>query len=183
MAVERFTENPFIGEMIIPKRGKFVQLSRLGRDNNVLINNETGEHLGTHVTTVKQVDSEQFIKLFTANIALTFELEKCGLKALNVLVWEVQRNAIAKDIVILDVEVLERFKSENNVKTFARNTFQKGLADLVKNKIIARHTRQGWYYINPNFIFNGDRIAFTTLIERKKSETRDTKTLDMFDEP
>ena len=93
-----------------------------------------------------------------------------------------KRNAIAKDIVILDVEVLERFKSENNVKTFARNTFQKGLADLVKNKIIARHTRQGWYYINPNFIFNGDRIAFTTLIERKKSETRDTKTLDMFDE-
>ena len=80
MAVERFTENPFIGEMIIPKRGKFVQLSRLGRDNNVLINNETGEHLGTHVTTVKQVDSEQFIKLFTANtlfilILLNYDLE------------------------------------------------------------------------------------------------------------
>ena len=92
-----------------------------------------------------------------------------GFKCVGV---EVQRNAIAKDIVILDVEVLERFKSENNVKTFARNTFQKGLADLVKNKIIARHTRQGWYYINPNFIFNGDRIAFTTLIERKKRNAR-----------
>ena len=83
MAIERFTENPFIGEMIIPKKGKYVKLSRLGRDNTVLINNETGEHFGTHVTTIKQVDSEQFIKLFTANIALTFELEKAVLKPLT----------------------------------------------------------------------------------------------------
>lgn len=181
MAIERFTENPFIGEMIIPKKGKYVKLSRLGRDETVLINNSTGEHFGTHVTTIKQVDGEQFIKLFTANIALTFELEKSGLKALNVLVWEVQKNAIAKDVVVLDVEVLERFKVDNGIKTFARNTFLKGLSDLVKNKIIARHFRQGWYYINPNFIFNGDRIAFTTLIERKKSEAKDTKTIDMFE--
>lgn len=35
-------------------------------------------------------------------------------------------------------------------------------------KIIAKHLRAGDYYINPNFVFNGDRIAFSTVIERKK---------------
>jgi len=31
--------------------------------------------------------------------------------------------------------------------------------------------RKGRYYINPNFVFNGDRIAFTTLIERKQPDS------------
>ncbi|MBC9222158.1 hypothetical protein IBK32_10680, partial [Escherichia coli] len=44
-----------------------------------------------------------------------------------------------------------------------------GLAELEAAKIIAKHLRPGWYFINPNFIFNGDRIAFTTVIERKKA--------------
>ena len=40
--------------------------------------------------------------------------------------------------------------------------------------------RQGRYFINPNFVFNGDRIAFTTVIERKK-RARDPNTIDFID--
>jgi hypothetical protein len=42
------------------------------------------------------------------------------------------------------------------------------LAELVKAQIIAKTMRQGRYFINPNFLFNGDRIAFTTVIERER---------------
>lgn len=179
--IVRYESNPFIEDMVIPKRGKFVKLSRLGRDNNVLVNNETGEHLGTHITTIRQVDSEQFVKLFTANIALTFDLTSAGIKALNVLVWEVQRSSLGKDAVYLDTITMDKFLESNNLK-LSRATFTRGLKELEENKIIARAIRQGDFFINPNFIFNGDRIAFTTLIERnKKTETRDTKTLDMFE--
>ena len=51
---------------------------------------------GTHVTTFKRVDSEQFVKLFTANIGLTFDLSSAGIKAFNVLLWAVQKQAFAK---------------------------------------------------------------------------------------
>ena len=166
--IERYDVNPFTTEMVIPKRGKYVQLSRLGRDQNVLINTDTGEHFGTHVTTVKTVDSEQFIKLFTSHIALTFELSSAGIKAFNVLVWEVQRNGMMKDVVVLDMVVAEAFIEKTGLKALSRNTFLKGLSELVSNKIIARHNRQGWYFINPNFIFNGDRVAFTTLIQKHR---------------
>jgi hypothetical protein len=37
--------------------------------------------------------------------------------------------------------------------------------------------RQGWYFINPNFLFNGDRIAFTTVIERK-TQNGGTESID-----
>ncbi|WP_438830448.1 hypothetical protein, partial [Acinetobacter baumannii] len=90
MSFGRYKENPFLEGMVVPVKGKQVRLSRLGRDDNILVNQNTGEVQGTHVTTYKRVDSEQFVKLFTANIGLTFELSSAGIKAFGVLVWSVQ---------------------------------------------------------------------------------------------
>lgn len=173
MATERYKENPFIGDMVIPTKHKMVKLSKLGRDDNVLVNQNTGEMHGTHVTTFKKVDAEQFVKLFTANIALTFELKSAGLKALNVLIWAVQHMSIGKDQIDLDAYTLEEFLSFHNNKSstlkLSAATYSRGIAELEKVQILAKTMKKGRYYINPNFIFNGDRIAFTTLIERKKS--------------
>ena len=83
MSGERFKTNPFLEGMIIPVKGRQVRLSKLGKDDNVLINQATGEVHGTHVTTYKAVDNEQFVKLFTANIAMTFDLQSAGISASN----------------------------------------------------------------------------------------------------
>lgn len=169
-SVPRYEKNPFIEGMIVPVSTKQVKLSKLGRDQNILVNQETGEIQGTHVTTYRKVDSEQFIKLFTQNIGLTFELNSSGIKAFNVLIWSVQYSAISKDQVDLDHLTLEKFlksQSERNPKiSLSMATLKRGLRELEKSQIIARTLRPGRYFINPNFCFNGDRIAFTTLIER-----------------
>lgn len=180
----RYKNNPFLEGMIIPVKGRQVRLSKLGRDDNVLVNQGTGEILGTHVTTYKPVDGEQFVKLFTANIALTFDLKAPGIKAFSVLLWSVQNKALSKDEVPLDTIVLDEFTEAHTGKEpplrLSQATFMRGLAELVKSQIIAKTMRQGWYFINPNFIFNGDRIAFTTVIERIKRNKPDAKTVDMF---
>lgn len=165
--IVRYEENPFIENMVVPIKGQRVKISKLGQDDNILINQATGEISGTHVTTFKRVDSEQFIKLFTANIALTFELGAAGIKTFGVLAWVLQDRSISKDLVPLDKFVLDDFLKNHKVK-LSLPTFGRGLAELEKAKIIAKHLRQGWYFINPNFVFNGDRIAFTTVIERNK---------------
>ncbi|APX10080.1 hypothetical protein SL034_004307 [Vibrio harveyi] len=174
--VVRYDKNPFTENMDIPMSSKSVRLSKLGKDDNVLINQGTGEELGTHVTTYKKVDSEKFVKLFTANIALTFELKSAGVKAFNVLMWAYQNSQINKDLVPLDKYVLEDFLSfhedrEPPIK-LSLPTFWRGLAELEAAQIVAKNIRQGWYYINPNFAFNGDRIAFTTLIERDSTMSK-----------
>jgi hypothetical protein len=167
----RYENNPFIEGMVIPIRGQNVQLSKLGKDN-ILVNQTTGEVHGTHVTTYRKVDAEQFVKLFTANIALTFDLKAAGIKAFNVLVWMLQNTSISKDLVPLDKFALDSFlKAHDDRKPpikLSQATFWRGLAELEAAQIIAKHVRQGWYFINPNFVFNGDRVAFTTLIERRK---------------
>lgn len=183
MVAGRHEKNPFLGDMIVPVKGRQVRLSRLGKDDNVLMNQSTGEVLGTHVTTYKAVDGEQFVKLFTANIGLAFDLTSAGIKVFTVLMWTVQNTALARDEVMLDAVTLERFlREQDNKKQLSLTTFRRGLAELTEAQIIAKTVRQGIYFINPNFIFNGDRIAFTTLIERKKkAEKSDPETIHMLD--
>ncbi len=169
---ERYRENPFLEGMTVPVKTGKVALSRLGKDDHVLVNNGTGEILGTHVTTYRKVDSEQFVKLFTANIALTFDLKPAGLKVFNVLMWAVQHNALAKDEVQLDQLTLEDFLKAHLDRdpplVLSYSTFKRGITELENAKILAKTMRKGRYWINPNFCFNGDRIAFTTVIERRE---------------
>lgn len=169
--VIRHDKNPFIENMVVPIKGQAVRLSKLGKDDNILVNQATGEIQGTHVTTYRRVDAEQFVKLFTANIALTFDLKAAGIKAFNVLLWCLQNRAVERDLIPLDKIVLDEFLAEHSDRKppikLSQPTFWRGLAELEKAQIIAKHLRQGWYYINPNFAFNGNRIAFTTVIEKK----------------
>ena len=173
MSVRRYTTNPFLEGMVVPVKGKSVKLSRLGTDDNVLVNQATGEVQGTHVVTYKKVDQEQFVKLFTANIALTFDLNAAGIKAFNILTWAVQSQGMGRDEVDLDQYTLEAFLANHPGANLSIATLRRGLRALEAANIIARTRRAGRYFINPNFIFNGDRVAFTTLIERKKATEED----------
>jgi len=171
MSLARHKTNPFLEDMIVPVRGQRVKISKIGKDDNILINQGTGEIHGTHVTTYKKVDSEQFVKLFTANIALTFELSSAGIKSFGVLLWAVQYKALSKDEVDLDSYLLDEFTENHSMIEppikLSLATFKRGINELEKAQIIAKTLRKGRYFINPNFVFNGDRIAFTTMIEKK----------------
>jgi len=174
MSQSRYATNPFLESMLVPVKGRQVKISRLGEDDNILVNQSTGEVHGTHVTTIKRVDGEQFVKLFTSNIAMTFDLSSAGIKTFSLLLWAVQHRALAKDQLDLDSIALAEFLDAHQQKDpplkLSLATFKRGLNELEKAQIIAKTMRQGRYFINPNFVFNGDRIAFTTLIERQKRE-------------
>lgn len=181
--VLRHKTNPFTTNMVIPVANQNVKLSRLGEDDNVLVNQNTGEIQGTHITTYRKVDSEQFVKLFTQNIALTFGLSSAGIKAFSVLIFAVQHTAIAKDQVYLDGALLEDFLLAHSHREpplkLSRDTLKRGIRELIKAQIIARTTRPGAYFLNPSFVFNGDRIAFTTMLERKTTAEEEQADLDL----
>lgn len=170
MATLRYETNPFISNLEITTSSKRVTISPMGCDDNVLVNQCTGEVKGTSVVTYKKVDNEEFIKLFSRNIALTFDLTSSGIKAFNVLVWSIQNTAIHKDVVALDQFALTDFLKINPNLKMTLRTFQRGLVELEASQIIAKTLRKGFYFINPNFVFNGNRIAFTTLIEKKNKD-------------
>ena len=173
MSLIRYKTNPFLADMIVPVKGRQVRLSRMGSEDNILVNQTSGEVHGTHLTTYKRVDGAQFVKLFTANIAMTFDLSSAGIKAFSVLLWVVQNRALSKDEIDLDSFVLADFieahKASKQPLRLSLATLKRGINELEKAQIVAKTQRQGRYFINPNFVFNGDRIAFTTLIERSNT--------------
>lgn len=176
---ERHSVNPFLNDMVIPVGGKNIQISTLGKDNNILVNQTTGEHRGTHVIARKKVDKAKFVKTFADYMAFTFDLTRSGNKALRVVMWAVQEKALGRDVVTLDKYTLEEFLNEMSISApFSYPTFARGVSELEKASIIAKCKRVGDYYINPQCLFNGDRIAFTTLIELK---TKDEEQLDLID--
>jgi hypothetical protein len=187
MVLARHKTNPFLEQMIVPVGKRKVSLSRLGKDNNILMNQGTGEVLGTHITTFKNVDSEQFIKLFTSNIAMAFDLTSAGIKVFSLLVWLVQHKALAKDEIDLDIYSLNEFVDAHADRKpalkLSATTFKRGINELEHAQVVAKTLRAGRYFINPNFVFNGDRLAFTTVIEKKKPSEHpsgDDKTQDLF---
>lgn len=62
---------------------------------------------------------------------------------------------------------------ENNDSSISLSlsTFKRGLNELEQAKIIAKTIKLGDYFINPNFLFNGNRIAFTTVLEKEEKLT------------
>lgn len=172
--LQRYKTNPFVDDIVIRESHKQVVISPFGKDNNILVNQDTGEILGgTSVVTYKRVDEQEFVKLFTQNIALTFNLKSSGIKAFNVLLFAVQKYCIGKDRVSLDSYMLNEFLEHNNNNiALSLSTFKRGLNELEQAKIIAKTLKLGDYFINPNFMFNGNRIAFTTVIEKEKAIKR-----------
>lgn len=169
----KYKENPFLNGLNITTKGKQVKVTPLGSNkDNIVVNQSTGEVQGTHVVSYKQVDDKEFVKLFTGNIALIFDLSSSGRKAFDMLLHVVQKEAIRKDLVYIDDEVRADFTEEHKVK-LATSTMYRGLENLVEKKILARSTRTNHYFINPSMIFNGDRLAFTKVIERKKESNKE----------
>jgi hypothetical protein len=160
----RYKTNPFVANMVIPIGSKSVQI--LGKDSNVLINQSTGEVTGTHVIARKKADSSKFVKVYADYMQFTFDLTSAGNKALRVLMWAIKERGIGKDRIDMDKMTLSEFIEETGLEMSVA-TFHRGVSDLEKAKIIAKTLKLGRYFINPGVMFNGDRIAFTTLIERE----------------
>lgn len=171
--VVRFEKNPFLPNLSVKTKNQHIRVSKIEqeKDENILINPDTGEVAYTHMVTYKEVDKEEFVKVFTRNIGMMFNLKPKGIKVLNILMFAVQNYALGKDKVKFDKFTLEEFKKSTNLKIEIQ-TFQKGINELIDNQIVARTKEQGYYFINPNFIFNGDRFAFTTAFKKKKESTK-----------
>jgi hypothetical protein len=181
----RYKQNPFTKELTVNAKNQKVRVSNSAKLNDeTWINNTTGELATTQLYTYREVDETQFVKLFTQNIALTFNLTSAGLKALNVLIYAVQYKAMNKDIVILTeitlAEFLEAEANKGNKFILSRPTFTRGISELIKSNILARCERAGDYFINPNFVFNGDRLLFVNAIKKMtKNQTVQDKQLQL----
>lgn len=120
---------------------------------------------------IEEIDTEEFVKLYTKNVGLFFDLTSRAQKALVAVFCAVQKAKDQAHIFLPYNVAIEYYEKLNITKIPGRSTFSAGITDLINMNFLAAHYHgEGWYWFNPNLIFNGDRIRFVTEYRIKVKE-------------
>jgi hypothetical protein len=166
--------NPFMAEVKTKTRRVTNK-----RGDMMLVSADTGEIRApiAGFWEAEEVDSTKFVKLFVNGVRALKELTGSGTKVFEVLYLRIQEN-IGKDRVFMSFTDLDQ-----TATPMSHSTYKRGLAELIQKGFLAATPTQGWYWLNPDYVFNGDRLAFVKEYRRTirpKAAQIDNKTIDMF---
>lgn len=174
----RYEKNPFLGDALANTRSGVKRITNKDNNSMMLVSNQTGEVIAPagfwkHET----VDRTQFVKLYINGVKAFKDLTGAGTKVFEVLYTQVQNN-VGNDVIYLSFSEIDQRSTP-----MSKATYMKGMKELIVKGFIAESIVQNKYFLNPDFMFNGDRLAFVTEYFRKPSKPRaDTQTLDLFAE-
>lgn len=175
--------NPFIGSAVSNTKQGIKRVTSKDGSKMFVVSGETGEIVskGAGFWSAQEVDKTQFLKLYVNGIKALKELTQAGTKVFELLCLEIQNN-IGKDQVHLAFTAINQA-----ITPISETTYARGMRELIAKNFIAATPVQGFYFINPDFIFNGDRLAFVKefRLAKPKAKTEqlvDDKTIDMFSE-
>ena len=144
--------NPFLAANVPTKTRRVTSK----RGNMMLVSGDTGE-IKSNIAgfwEAEEVDASKFVKLFVNGVRALAELSSAGTRVFELLYIEMQNN-IGQDQIYLSYVQLD-----GTERSMSRATFKRGLAELIEKHFIAAMPATSWYWVNPDFVWNGDRLAF-----------------------
>lgn len=112
----------------------------------------------------KEVDSEQFVKIYLAGIRQYGELSKAGALLFEFIYNGMSgQNAKDRDTITISLALAQEWR-----KDLARATYYRGLNELLDKEFIYRsYASSDLYFVNVRFMFNGDRMILAKAYRRK----------------
>ena len=160
---EKHETNPFAQVAIEKVQKVTVRKSKLmGADKSaqhIITNSETGEVDGyAQFVNYVEVDEERFAKLYIAEFAAFYELNKPAMKVLHYIISN----------IVKDTDRFH-FKMKKCIEFTGYSKFSifNGIGSLIKNGIIARTDESDEFFINPMVLFNGNRVAYVRAYVKK----------------
>lgn len=160
------TINPLMQPQQVTTKRRFV---RSGKSED-LINPATGEVHG--IATIHQVeerDDAEFVKVFAAGVAATYELTKTAQRVFQVVLDQYQRTPMSRGFA--DYVNLFWFDDGIDGRTVGMSeyTFKRGLRELVDKSFLAPKDSAS-FWTNPALFFKGDRVMFIREYRHKKND-------------
>lgn len=159
-----FEFNPFMENPELTELKAIGRVTRSKAQTGEVFKPETGEAMGKvdGYYSRKEVEAEQFIKLYLQGTGRLSHLTSSGLamfKALYVLMLPQH----GKDKVAITHELAK--------KRFGITTgmYFRGMTDLIHAGFIAKTDIAPFFWINPQCMFNGDRLRFVQDYDRKET--------------
>lgn len=171
-----YNSNPFLESALSLVKSKTKRIAN--NRGGYLIKNDTGEIVDEMAGfwTAKQVDSTQFIKLYVNGVKAFTDLSTKGAKVFELMYYEIQ-NSIGKDKIYLNFSTIEKDKIK-----ISKTTFYEGLNELVEKKFLAPAEATHWFWLNPDYLWNGDRLTFVQTYIKQKTTKVDEHTGELFPE-
>jgi hypothetical protein len=169
--------NPFIDATSLATKSRVKRVAEANGERLMVISGDSGEILApAGFWHAQEVDKTQFVKLYINGVKAFKELTSAGTRAFEFLYIEIQKN-IGKDKVFLSYQAINQ-----ELTPIGKATFYRGMKELVEKSFIAETDVQNIYFVNPDYMWNGDRLAFVKEYRIKKANSpRDTLTADMFE--
>lgn len=162
----RYGKNPFLEEVSAKTKTGVKRITDKTGTKMMVVSGATGEIVApAGFWQYQEVDRTQFVKLFFNGVKAFKDLSGAGLKVFELLYLHVQAN-IGKD------EVWLTFLSvDQSVSPISKAVFYRGMKEMLEKEFIAESLSPGMYYLNPDFLWNGDRLAFVKEYRIKGSGT------------
>lgn len=160
--------NPLIEVQEIHTKRRFVKCGR----SEDLINPVTGEVAGVSaIHQVEERDDAEFVKVFAAGVAASYELSRTAQKVFQVVLDQYQRTPMSRGYAdSIDLYWFDGGIDGRDVGMSER-TFQRGLRELLDKRFIHPKNSSS-YWTNPALFFKGDRVLFIKEYRRKASQSR-----------
>lgn len=159
------TINPLMQPQEVQSKRRYVRSGR----SDLLRNESTGEV--THVSTIHAIeerDDAEFVKVFAAGVAASYELTKTAQRVFQVVLDQYQRTPMSRGFA----DYVNLFWFEDGIDGrsvgMSEYTFKRGLRELLDKRFIApKDTVSFW--TNPALFFKGDRVLFVKEYVRRRS--------------
>lgn len=152
--VPSYKANPFLTkETLLNNIGD--RITWVGDDKSRFIysidrNGEATQLANTTVIGIRdKVDRQKFAKIFAGGVAALFNLSSAGRRVFALIFQQIQAKQ-ERDTVMLAYDVSF---------PMSKTTFYAGVKSCLQAGLIAQSIYPGVYYINPAFVFNGDRLT------------------------
>jgi hypothetical protein len=171
--LKKYDHNPFVISAIDNTKQGVKRIKNKNGDRMMIVSENTGEVLApAGFWQVQDVDKTQFVKLYLNGVKAFKDLTGSGIKVFEVLYLKV-KESIGKDSIYLSfIEV------DQQVTQISKATFMKGMKELIVKGFIAESMVQNKYYLNPDYIWNGDRLAFVKEYRKNTNETQNEDALE-----
>ncbi len=101
----------------------------------------------------QEVDKTQFLKLYVNGVKAFSQMTSAGARVFELIYLEIQKNT-GKDFIYISFSEIDQ-----SVSPMPKTTFLRGMKEVCVKGFLAESKTQNKYFINPDFIFNGDRLA------------------------
>lgn len=160
--IQAYKENPFWEATEVKVGTKRISVAG---GMHISEEGESVSHSGVHV--IREVDEDEFMKVYTKNIKSIFDLKPSTQRVLQYLLTELQKTPNADAIYLAWIGAEEYF-SEQSLNV-SRSSFQRSMKELLNKGFIAESTKPSMFWFNPNLFFNGNRMAFVHEYRKKKA--------------